>query len=172
MQSTRRRVSYNQLHNLWAFLSKHRKIAVGGNKTVVGREYSTRMWQKVADILNSTGDGIAKTGLEWSKVCHRWCDKYVYWNCYLEQFTSNTSLFQTQGGHCWTLASPINNFQIDRIVVHVVGRCRTLRLPVCGLISRTFCLIGSQFFVLWNLAIATSTCYLSENGAPIYSLTF
>ncbi|KAL0870000.1 hypothetical protein ABMA27_006181 [Loxostege sticticalis] len=71
MQSTRRRVSYNQLHNLWAFLSKHRKIAVGGNKTVVGREYSTRMWQKVADILNSTGDGIAKTGLEWSKY---WAD--------------------------------------------------------------------------------------------------
>ncbi|KAL0820585.1 hypothetical protein ABMA28_006428 [Loxostege sticticalis] len=71
MQSTRRRVSFNQLHNLWAFLSKHRKIAVGGNKTVVGREYSTRMWQKVADILNSTGDGIAKTGLEWSKY---WAD--------------------------------------------------------------------------------------------------
>ncbi|RVE41270.1 hypothetical protein evm_014082 [Chilo suppressalis] len=70
-QHSRRRVSYTQLLNLWEFLNSHREVAIGYNKSAQARDHSKRMWDRVASILNSIGEGATKTGTEWSKY---WVD--------------------------------------------------------------------------------------------------
>ncbi|RVD93473.1 hypothetical protein evm_015646, partial [Chilo suppressalis] len=66
-QHSRRRVSYTQSLNLWEFLNSHREVAIGYNKSAQARDHSKRMWDRVASILNSIGEGATKTGTEWSK---------------------------------------------------------------------------------------------------------
>ncbi|KAL4703814.1 hypothetical protein ACJJTC_011614 [Scirpophaga incertulas] len=70
-QHGRRRVTYTQLLNLWEFLNSHKDVAVGYNKSAQAPEHSKRMWDRVAAILNSIGEGATKTGAEWSKY---WVD--------------------------------------------------------------------------------------------------
>lgn len=57
-----------QLTHLWEFLNNHREIALGYNKSIQARDHSRRMWERAAEILNSTGDGATKPASEWSKV--------------------------------------------------------------------------------------------------------
>ncbi|CAK1579549.1 unnamed protein product [Parnassius mnemosyne] len=62
----RHRVTYSQLEILWEFLNSNRDVAVGFNKSAQARETSRRMWEEVAQTLNSFGDGAIKDGKGWS----------------------------------------------------------------------------------------------------------
>lgn len=64
----RRRVTFRQLEVLWEFLDVHRDVATGYNKSAQAREYSKRMWQMVAEALNSQGEGAFKDWKGWSSV--------------------------------------------------------------------------------------------------------
>ncbi|KAL0902499.1 hypothetical protein ABMA27_000353 [Loxostege sticticalis] len=48
-----RRVSMIQLNHLWEFLSNHRDIVIGYNKSLTARDHSKSMWERVATNLNS-----------------------------------------------------------------------------------------------------------------------
>lgn len=67
-QNVRRRVTHNQLLNLWEFLNANREIATGFNKSLQAREHSKRMWLRAASILNSAGEGAMRSGPDWCKV--------------------------------------------------------------------------------------------------------
>lgn len=60
--------------------------------------------------------------------------------------------------------------RLEAACIHLVGGHHKLRLPVCGLQSRTFCPIGHQLYVLCALAIVTLN-YLSVGLSQRISFT-
>lgn len=64
----RRHVTFRQLEALWEFLNSHRDVATGYNKSAQARDHSKRMWQSVAEALNSQGEGAWKDWKGWSNV--------------------------------------------------------------------------------------------------------
>ncbi|XP_045505299.1 uncharacterized protein LOC123701784 isoform X3 [Colias croceus] len=67
----RRRVSGRQLDLLWEYLDSHRDLACALNRSLQAKEYATRKWKEIADLLNEQGDGALKDWREWSKY---WVD--------------------------------------------------------------------------------------------------
>lgn len=63
------RVSVSQSEKLLDFLENHEDLALGHCRSNEGRQRNKRLWNEVASILNSIGDGANKDGAGWSKVC-------------------------------------------------------------------------------------------------------
>ncbi|XP_060800802.1 myb-related transcription factor, partner of profilin-like [Amyelois transitella] len=91
-----RRVTFSQLEQLWEFLNKNRCLATGFNKTSQAREFSKRMWEEIAQYLNSHGDGATKDWKGWCK----------YWNDYKSKLKKNVAL--VRASHQLTGGGPSN----------------------------------------------------------------
>ncbi|RVE41117.1 hypothetical protein evm_014233 [Chilo suppressalis] len=61
------RVSVLQLEKLLDFLESHEDLALGHCRSNEGRQRNRRLWNEVASMLNSSGDGVIKDGTGWSK---------------------------------------------------------------------------------------------------------
>ncbi|XP_052745475.1 myb-related transcription factor, partner of profilin-like [Bicyclus anynana] len=111
-ETSRRRVSYGQLEQLWEFLNANKGIATGYNKTSQARDFSKRMWENIAQNLNSHGDGAIKDWKGWSK----------YWNDYKSKLkklavAARASHQQTGGG------APLNRAltEIENKFLYILG---------------------------------------------------
>ncbi|GBP06349.1 hypothetical protein EVAR_4513_1 [Eumeta japonica] len=86
------RVTTEQLERLIDFLENNEDLALGHCRTKEGRQRNKKLWDEVALLLNSLGNGATKDGALWSKY---WSD---YKNRLKNKIRSLSAAAQKTGG--------------------------------------------------------------------------
>ncbi|XP_072946857.1 uncharacterized protein [Epargyreus clarus] len=104
-----RRVSGRQLEMLWEFLNTHKDIACAFNRSLEAKEYASKTWKEVAELLNSERHGANKDWRGWSK----------YWVDYKAKLKKRSSVLRSQSWDEGSTEPPLS--EIESKFLQVVG---------------------------------------------------